>query len=68
MAANDDFVVGEVERHPVLLHERGAKYDVVVTSTKTPELIPIFLKFFRSLYAPVPDHVTPALILAELPH
>jgi hypothetical protein len=40
---------------------------LVVNSTKTLELIQIFLKFFRSLYAPVSDHVTPALILAELP-
>jgi hypothetical protein len=40
----------------------------VVNSTKTPEFTPIFLNFFRSLYAPVSDHVTPALILAELPH
>jgi hypothetical protein len=36
-------------------------------STKTLNLIPIFLNFFRGLYAPVLDHVTPALILAELP-
>jgi hypothetical protein len=39
----------------------------VVNSTKTLKLIPIFLDFFRSLYAPVSNHVTPALILAELP-
>jgi hypothetical protein len=39
----------------------------VLTSTKTLEFFPIFLNFFRSLYAPVSDHVTLALILAELP-
>jgi hypothetical protein len=39
----------------------------VVNSTKTPDLIPIFYHFFRSLYAPVSNHVIPALILAELP-
>jgi hypothetical protein len=39
----------------------------VVNPTKTLELFTIFLNFFRSLYAPVLDHVTPALILAELP-
>jgi hypothetical protein len=39
----------------------------VINSTKTPELFPIFLDFFRRLYAPVFDHVIPALILAELP-
>jgi hypothetical protein len=39
----------------------------VVNSTETLEFIPNFLDFFRSLYAPVSDHVTPALILAEMP-
>jgi hypothetical protein len=39
----------------------------VVNSTKTLEFIPNFLDFFRRLYAPVSDHVTPALTLAELP-
>jgi hypothetical protein len=38
----------------------------VVNSTKTPDLIPIFYLFFRSLYAPVSNHVIPALALAEL--
>jgi hypothetical protein len=40
----------------------------VVNSTKTLDLIPNFLDFFRRLYAPVSDHVTPALTLAEMPH
>jgi hypothetical protein len=40
----------------------------VVNATKTLDLITNFLNFFRSLYAPVSNHVTPALILAELPH
>jgi hypothetical protein len=39
----------------------------VVNSTKTLELNPIFLNFFQSIYAPVSDHVTLVLILAELP-
>jgi hypothetical protein len=39
----------------------------VVNSTKTLKLIPIFLHFFRRLYAPVLDHVTPAPTLAKLP-
>jgi hypothetical protein len=47
---------------------RQIHYLIVVNSTKTPELIPIFLNFFRNLYAPVFNHVTPAPILAELPH
>jgi superfamily II DNA helicase RecQ len=46
---------------------QGIDIPDVVNSTKTVELIPTFLNFFRSLYAPVSDHVTPALILAELP-
>jgi hypothetical protein len=41
--------------------------DCVVNSTKTPDLIPIFYHFFRSLYVPVSDHVIPVLIFAELP-
>jgi ATP-dependent DNA helicase PIF1 len=41
--------------------------DGVVNSTKALDFIPIFLDFFRRLYAPVLDHVTPALRLAELP-
>jgi glycine cleavage system regulatory protein len=40
---------------------------VVVNSTKTPELIPIFLDFFRRLYAPILSHVTSALIPAKSP-
>jgi hypothetical protein len=47
-----------VVRSPVIV--------VVVNSTKTPELIPILLDFSRSLYAPVSNHMTPALKLAEL--
>jgi hypothetical protein len=39
----------------------------VINSTKTLELIPNFLNFFQRLYAPVFNHVTLALILAELP-
>jgi hypothetical protein len=41
---------------------------VVVNSTRTLELFPIFLNFFRSLYVPFSNHVTPALTLAKLPH
>jgi hypothetical protein len=40
---------------------------VVVNFTKTLDFIPNFLDFFRKLYAPFSSHVTPALILAELP-
>jgi hypothetical protein len=42
--------------------------EIVVNSTKTLDFIPTFLNFFRRLNAPVSDHVTPALILAEMPH
>jgi hypothetical protein len=39
----------------------------LVNSTKTLNSIPNFLDFFRTLYVLVLDHVTLALILAELP-
>jgi hypothetical protein len=39
----------------------------IVNSTKTLKLFPIFLNFFRSIYALISHHVTPALILAKLP-
>jgi hypothetical protein len=55
------FVIGSSND---LLHHISA---CVVNSTKTPDLILNFLKFFRRLYAPISDHVTPALIPAELP-
>jgi hypothetical protein len=44
----------------------GASF--VVNSTKTLDFIPDFLNFFRRLYAPVSDHVTPVLTLAKMPH
>jgi hypothetical protein len=52
-----------------LVHDESqwCRLPVVVNSTKTLELIPIFLNFFRSLYAPVSNHVTPALTPAKLP-
>jgi hypothetical protein len=50
---------------PTFKHE--CKKLNVVNSTKALKLIPTFLKFFQSIYVPVFDHVTPALILAELP-
>jgi hypothetical protein len=62
-----DILGFHMSEQKVLLCRYFAASSSVVNSTKTLDFIPNFLNFFRRLYAPFLDHVTPVLVLAELP-